>query len=312
MRLGGPVEGELGGDRQLDLAARGKPEGVGGEGAQRPGVVLGEGEDGEAADGESARVELGLADLPGCGSAGVAVGDEAAVARERVQAAAEGVAADGVEGEVDSAAAGGTEHVLGEAVADEHLVVAVLEGFRGLFGAGDDAVDGAGSGEPGDLGGNGSDAAGRALDEYGLPGAQPADLVDEPLDRGQDGRQGGGGAQGDALGECEDGRGGGDGDLGVTAVRGEGGDLLSGAQARDSGADGPDAAGDLEAGAEGQGRDPVAVGPGQDVGEVDSGVGDVDGHLAVGRLRYGDLGGVEDLGSAELVELDCVHGCTPG
>ncbi len=136
--------------------------------------------------------------------------------------------------------------------------------------------------------------------------------MDEPLDRGQDGRQGGGGAQGDALGECEDGRGGGDGDLGVTAVRGEGGDLLSGAQARDSGADGPDAAGDLEAGAEGQGRDPVAVGPGQDVGEVDSGVGDVDGHLAVGRLRYGDLGGVEDLGSAELVELDCVHGCTPG
>lgn len=122
--------------------------------------------------------------------------------------------------------------------------------------------------------------------------------------------KGGGSTQIDALRHREHGRGLGDGHLRVRAALGDGGDRLTDGQALDPRADGPHMTGQLQPGDKRQARHPIADGPGLQVREIHSDIGDIDGHLARARLRQLELHQPQDLRPTELIETHTAHTAT--
>jgi threonine dehydrogenase-like Zn-dependent dehydrogenase len=154
------------------------------------------------------------------------------------------------------------------------------------------------------------------VDDASLEAGQRLLVVDERLPRGQgDGGQGCCVGQRDARRSCHESYGGGDDELGRASVElhgQEADDPVADAEAGDVVAERVDRARDVVAGHVGQhdrdGQEPAAhAGVGRAVGRGR----DTDPHLPGTGGGRGDLAVLEDLGPADLVELDCLHGDLP-
>jgi hypothetical protein len=114
-------------------------------------------------------------DQDGLETADVAVHREPAEQCEPFQVGVTGLAADRVEDHIEPL--GG--ELGGELLAHQYLVVAELGGVAGLGGAADHADDPARTGQLRELSGEGTDLAGRGVDQHALAGPHPGDGVDQ-------------------------------------------------------------------------------------------------------------------------------------
>ncbi len=172
--------------------------------------------------------------------------DEPPAAREDFHAAGQGLPAEGVEHDVDSAAAGDVAHPVGEGqVAGVEDVVRPQEVQQVPLGGRAGRRDDLRPGRPGVLEGGQPHAARSAVDEQGLARAQPGHVLQPVLDGEEGDGQGRGLGEGHAVGDrAYEGRVG----AGVPGARGhQPENMVSDRESGDVGADGRDHARALEA-----------------------------------------------------------------
>ncbi len=161
----------------------------------------------------------------------------------------------------------------------------------------------------GELDRHGADAAGTAVHQQGLAGAEVGDHEDVRPDRADHLGQGGGLRQAHALGHRQQLTGRHDGLLGVAAAREQRAHLVADGPAADTGTEFGDTAGALQPGVGGgAGRRVVEALSLQDVGAVDGPGHHLDQHLALAGRGVGDLVPHQCLGPTRFGNRDRMHG----